>query len=546
MPVSSVMDLYLTIFGWHMYGGLWSVITGSGLVMLPFLVKVVTTLMEDSEKDRKDVRQFVRNLEFGIYSMLAVMVFCAQPTIDLHLENMRYSHVSCRPNNDLGAVERVAEDLTVGDTGTVSDRSSQTFLAALDGEQIKTPLWWYLFARLSHAITFSLTFELPCSLNFTTMAQGLSAMKISNNPELRSEVGQFHKDCWVPSMQRFIRDTKDRNFVLPPSLANDPKIDTSWIGSNIFQNLEGYYDEYRALTPVESYFWIESRDAVMATQEAAGDRGFPKCDEWWEPVNSNIDGLRERLLDHLKNDPVFADDCDLCIGETWRYYSDRYLGTDLQRVKDDTFLRAVLSSDQEMTKTFMRSYNQTGFLDKTIIGAANLGILKGSATNVVESIVYKQGATIVQAIILMMFVAFLPLLLTISQFNIGTVVTLSVLFFSVIFWTYLFTLADFFENYLMESMVASWSDAKANEVSFLNALQGGMFANESDLNMLILKWIARMSYIGFPGIFTVLMGMIGYRAGNGLNGAMTSNLGNAAGAGGQTVGMVQNLITRGK
>src|SRR5690606_30439526 len=109
MPAASIIDLYTSLLAWYMYEAMWSFITGTGLVMLPFLIAIIKTVVEDSEKEKKVVRQFVRSLEFRMYSMLAVMVFCAQPTIILYTTNLEYTHLACVSSEDANAVIKAAE-----------------------------------------------------------------------------------------------------------------------------------------------------------------------------------------------------------------------------------------------------------------------------------------------------------------------------------------------------------------------------------------------------------------------------------------------------
>jgi TraG-like protein, N-terminal region. len=544
MPVASIIDLYTSMLGWYMYGAMWDVITGTGLIMVPFVAAILQTILEDSEREKKDTRQFVRSLEFRIYSMVVVMVFAAQPYVILFPENMRYTHLACLPANEgeSSILERRVERIDYGDTGTTADNHASRFQASLNGREVRIPLWWYIISRLSHAFTLSMKLELPCNPDLRTLVDGLSGIRLHDDL-LRREMAQFHKDCYRPSLTLYLRQSQERDFTLPPSLRDNPERELSWIGSRIFLQLDGYYDFYRAKQPVTEFFWIESRDGMVADQYYAGDRGFPYCNEWWEPENSNINGLRTRLLEYFKSQAEWQDTVQ-GYGGFFNWWADLFMGTDSQRRQDDYFLQIALTSDSSALfgQRFNANLDQaTGFwsnlAESFTGGAANIGIFMGSIPQRVEAKTYRTAAPIVQALILMFFIMFLPALLTIGTFDIGKLITLTVVCFTLIFWGYLFALCHYIENFFLESMLTSANDSNWNQHQLMTAVTGqatGDSYSDVALSMSIIEWISRILYVALPVMFSVFLGMVGHHIGNGISNAIAGLGHEVAAAGGRT------------
>lgn len=522
MPVGSIIDLYTTVLAWYMYNATWSVLVGTGLVMLPFIVAVIRTIAEDSEKERKQTKQYVRTLEFRIYILFIVMLACAQPMITLHTDNMVYTHITCTIQNEGSdtLMRRYAERIDYGNSGTnTDDVAVRRFNTTLNNRESAVPLWWYMAGRLTHALTLSMKFELPCNPQFSNLVEGLSALRIEDDL-LRSEVQQFHRDCWREANGKYMRERRDRNFTLPPSLRSDADAELNWIGSRIFINLDGYYNFFRATEPVTDFFWVESRDGAITDQYYSGDRGFPFCDEWWEPEMSTLDGLRTRLLHYIKSQEAFEDQLD-GYGGVWEWFSSLFSGTDSQRRRDDYLLRIALQSDARVAGNFDRDHSSrtglmSGIAEDIITSTSNLGIWFKGLGNRAEAKTYRTAAPIVQAYLLMIIVMFLPILMILSGFSFPKIVGLSAMYCSVIFWGYLFAVAHYLDNFMIEALVAGRSDSEGNIRSLANFVAGGgglldNLSSDAAMSMRIIKWISRMAYVWLPVIFTVLMGMVGYR-----------------------------------
>ena len=99
-----------------------------------------------------------------------------------------------------------------------------------------------------------------------------------------------------------------------------------------------------------------------------------------------------------------------------------------------------------------------------------------------EAAALKVAAPQVQAFVLMLFVIVLPLLMFFSLYDIGTLVTLTVVQFSVMFWTFLFALAGWLNNFLLSALFTE------NWTSILTS-------SDQPLEMLVTVWVVKFMYV---------------------------------------------------
>ena len=115
MTVSSLIELYTTYYGWEMYTLIWSVLAGTGLILIPFLI-LVWRAISDPSKSASLVAyastQSVRIMQWDGLAMLAVLLFAGVPLSALSLNELNYQSVC-------GGV--VQTDVNAGDTNTTLD-----------------------------------------------------------------------------------------------------------------------------------------------------------------------------------------------------------------------------------------------------------------------------------------------------------------------------------------------------------------------------------------------------------------------------------------
>ena len=132
MSVSTYLELYLTLFGWHMYSVFWDIILDTGVAYMPFVGMFLRNIVEPiKSQDAKDASiTSLKRIELDIFMMFTVIVLAVQPFMTINYGGLNYTK-SC---SKVGAV-------AAGKTGTTYDTSFTK--ATLGGGTVQTPIWWY-------------------------------------------------------------------------------------------------------------------------------------------------------------------------------------------------------------------------------------------------------------------------------------------------------------------------------------------------------------------------------------------------------------------
>jgi hypothetical protein len=519
MLVNSAIELYTMLLAWHLYDGLWSILSGTGIGAIPFVVVIIKTLLDFQEREGVTSKQIVRALEVKLYSMLFVFFIGVTPFINLYTENTKYYHSSCPADDSSSAT---VSEKSFGDSGTTLDSEEGRYAAMMGSQVPQAPLWWYVFSRLNIAIANSLKFELPCRADIASVAANLSVASITD-PQLRQEAVQFNNDCWLPASNKFMRENPD----VPPSLADD---DRSYFGSQFFVTQQGFYDSFRTKQGLKAFdYSVLHGDDIQS--DGADGLGWPTCDRWW---SDDTNGLRKRLLSDVKNGTMANS-----IGD-WNGVASSYFGSSTQA--DDQLLKTAIVSPGAQSPTTKLAISNSQIdggwssLEGWINGATGAGLLFDGPQMLMESQVLKAGAPVIQAFALMMFVIVLPLLLLFSLYELGTLVSLTVVQFSIIFWSFLFALALWLNNFLMSSLMdGRWIDM--------------VNTGDQPMEAMVTLWIVRFTYLLLPLLFSVLLGVVGNNLGlgieKGLGGLMYGSAKSGSSAGKHATGAIGKRMRSG-
>jgi len=557
MPVGSTIELYTTVLGWLLYDSIWGVLASTGLIMIPFIAVVIKVLIDTRDSAQEiDADGLVRILETRIYTMLFVVFFAVNPQINVNPSKTTYTQYRCGVTASKSLTKMVKE-LSFGDSSSTLDKSTSTFSVMMDARTPQAPLWWYLVTKLNHAITQAARQELPCQADLRTMGAGLSKLNIADK-NLKDELKDFYKDCWQPAVNQFGRERLPDDEL--PSKFRDGEVydDITWPGSEFLISRSGYYDTLRSSKELsyEHFPYSETRDAVKMPPPPAGVEigGYPTCHEWWlgypaTGVSFGSDhGLRTRVLNHLK-EKALPDDAEDSAGSWWKFWSeDKFATAD---DADNALIKTALNAEStgielELTNgstdyggSLGAGADQTFRGMRSLIGSA--GLLVGGATKAVEVEMVRQVAPMVQSMVLLVFTVVLPILLAMGSYSLPTLMTLSLLQFSIIFWGFLFSLAAWLDNFLLSGL---WSGADKNA----NVLIDTLMPNTSGVGtqVLAITWVTWLLYTLAPLAFTYFLGTVGVKAGASVAG-MIGNSGNAVGQeGSKGVSIAKKIVTKGK
>ncbi|MGH2621022.1 MAG: conjugal transfer protein TraG N-terminal domain-containing protein, partial [Anaerolineales bacterium] len=69
MTVESFFELYLAIFGWQQYNQIWTIVTGTGLAYLPFLIILLLNIIGPmtSQETRDAATTSVKRMEVDLF-----------------------------------------------------------------------------------------------------------------------------------------------------------------------------------------------------------------------------------------------------------------------------------------------------------------------------------------------------------------------------------------------------------------------------------------------------------------------------------------------
>lgn len=515
MIVSSSIEVYTTVMSWHVHNGIWELLAGTGIALIPFAGIIIKNLIEARKsQDKADIGVLAFRLsEIELYVAIFVVVLFINPAINLapHSVTARVQHCEFQGNT----VTKEIRALSHGNTGTTYDRVDSLQLGS--SQTPKVPLMWYVWDYLAQAFTLAAKASLPCQPDLRRISTGVAVARI-DDAQLRDETASFYRDCWRPSYNRYLRDK--------PIDPRDPSMsridqDVRWAGSQFFLNHQSYYGSYRTREALQSFPYKESRDDRIVKPQYSDGRGWPKCKEWWE---DEAYGLKSRLLDHF-HDQLGGNEPQ----STWSAFM-QLLGRSNQN-DPDTALREILMTDTDMQLLQANnSYPREGsggamsrIGDNAASGAA--GIMSWVGGDRAKARMYRDAAPVIQAITLMAITLSTPILLVVSGYSLKPLVTLLLVKFSVIFWGFLFALATWLDNYLLFAL--QWTPDNVNYRSFL-----GINNNSGSYSMTVqaIEYVTRALFIVLPVTFSWLMMTVGLNVGEAAGTIQSAGSGAAAGA----------------
>lgn len=479
MTVESYLELFTTLFGWQQYNNLWSVLSDTGIVFIPFLFILAKNFIGPAvSMEAKDASATsVRRMEIDIALALSVVVLAAQPFITLSPGVLSYE----RP---CGA----GAPVTPGASGTTYD---STFASILTNTNV--PIWWYGMMALSAGATHASITGLGCVADLSGYRMELDKTRIED-PVLLEEFGHFLQDCFIPARSKYYREKPNVAALLSTYGQRDPE----WFGSYVYRQTAGYYDSYRAATPVKGWAYSPSRDTEYASPPAYGR---PYCKEWYEDAGI---GLRRKLLDQV---PPTLRSRGLSILSSIGFGS--YTAADME---DDTIKSVVTTTlaSAPASSDFATVYNDEGLLHLSLT-PVNLPLVGAGLGTAWEKLSFspmmytvRSGAPIIQSLILLAIYMLLPIALVFSSYSWTMVITGSIAVFTVKFWSYLWHAAHWLENNLARAL---YPDGTSYFGASIANLTDGDFA----LKVMLIEMATALLFIGLPIVFSMIVAWGGYK-----------------------------------
>jgi hypothetical protein len=522
MIVNSAIELYTTLLGWHLYNSFWTLLASSGIIAIPFIATILTIYLELREQNADfTAKDLLSALETKLYMMLVVVFLCVQPAIDLRTSTVEIAGSSCTATGQ----QRTRETAAVGDTGTTYD-STASIQSSFGGRVAQMPVWWYFWSKIGYAATFAMKNELPCDADVRSVLANVSTMQITD-PQLKSETQQFYEDCYKPAANKFLREEVQPEDV-PNAYRTNLSADVSWLGSRMFINTPGFYDQLRPSKPIKAMPYSAARGDDVKGPDLEGTTltpgpGWPTCDKWW---TDSQEGLRNRLLGDLKTKGMSPEQQD-----AWASASAPLVDSNAQA--DEALLQTVIASPAQNGSMQMASTPVAQSpLDQLITGTSDtlvsIGVGIDSALMFTRIAALRSGLPIILAIVIMLLIVLSPVIMVIARFDLGVMMGLTLSYLSLVFCSFIFELARWLDNYLLgAAMNKSLPDGALN--AFSHMLNSGIATSMKEV--VVINWITMAVYLALPIIFLGMMTLSGVRLAGAIGSEMRSlgtGLGNAS------------------
>ncbi|MBS3954330.1 MAG: conjugal transfer protein TraG N-terminal domain-containing protein [Methylomicrobium sp.] len=473
MSVSSYLEIYLSQFGWSLYGLFWDILVQTGLAYLPFIALLLRTIAEPiKSQEAKDASSTsLRRIEIELFAMFTVIVLAVQPTLTLQHTGLSYTKACAS-----------GQTVSGGNTGTTYDSTFSH--AALGGVSAKIPLWWYGVLALSGGINAAAIVGIPCSADIR-----LTSFKISNariqDPQLRQQARQFFNDCYAPAMAAFL----DNPQPLPKNAAQE---DLYWLGSTFLLN--GSYQTLRAGTNIAGFSYDKNRDLEYNPVVYLPKDGKPTCAQWWTGQGHvHKIGLRKALIGQIETSHLtdFKTTVATLAGKP-------------QQAVEEIALKTLIAREAGYFNGLrdLNSYNDPGLTTSAQSIAATFGGLLEALSFYPALYMIKAAAPIVQAVILMLIYLLMPFYLLFSAYDLSKVVFMSILVFSVKFWTVLWAVAHWLDTHLVNAIQPAWFQ-----------LQDAVSQNNLVVAMVVDFVIAGL-FVILPLFWSGVLGWAGHRVGS--------------------------------
>lgn len=532
LPVSSAPDVLTTLVGWSIYDGVWSVLSSTGLLLVPFiaLVLIAWTEARQRQADQDAVLAALRVLETRGLWMLVVVSLAGMPAFEVSVGSLALYRQVCTGD---ATPARVAETASGGATGTSWDAPITT----LGGQSVQVPVWWAVMQALSIGLNNAAIAAIPCSADIRSTMHQLTSNPVSRDGVLMRDLGDFNGDCFRPALGMAHNDLGQGRL----TLTSAQKEDLDWFGSDTL--LTAYYPTLFAKRGVTGYSPADRQPEQFYTRQAGAppEVGRPSCVEWWS--GSGGPGLRARIVEHInRSDPgLFARaaraiECgNLAEG----------CGTPLDA--ENQVIRRLLAGDAQLLSalarsapgavrdpvggitTFGRPYVTVPDYNSDSPGngvAERVGVL-GSAwqklTFYPMVVMARAAALPVQAIAGAIVIVALPFVLLLSSYSVQTVFTVTFGLFAIRTWTVIWAFARYLDDSLLVALRAMGLMAGLDELL--------------DVRSHAIDFVIGTLYMIAPLMWMGILAWAGWRVG-GITGEFVKNANAAAGAAGAAGGNI--------
>lgn len=499
MNVLHPLEGFTTIFGWMQFQNIWDILVGTGIAFIPFLLILIQAFVDNytGQEAKAGSRKSVHMMEVEIVKALSVVVLAAQPVWPLSISELEF------------------ED----PCGNVPDIAETTYPAHFDVTNTAVPVWWYMTMAVSKGITGAAIAGIGCPEDMVRTRIELDLQRISD-PEVAQRVQRFIGECFVPARSWFQQERPEDAF-LAPLLAAHGQDDPEFIGSEVYLQLPGFYNHYRATSPVHGFEYVPARDDADYNEGAEPDHGRPFCDQWWRGVGGP--SLRQQILDEM----------DTSVWDNARNRISGWFGASDQEIEDRMIRRLVDQSAvraPHVTSGLVDSDTNAGLFSWL---TASFGIAQQEMfSHGPMMLTIRQVAPIVQSFLLMGIYMLLPILLVVSLYSWWPVFIATMSILTITFWSYLWAVSRWLENNMTAAMYPDGAGG------FIGPSFGSLVSPDLGMKDSIINMTIGLLHIGLPLLFSMIVGWAGYKLSDATNSArnVSGSMESAGGRAGASAG----------
>ncbi|WKN20575.1 conjugal transfer protein TraG N-terminal domain-containing protein [Azotobacter vinelandii] len=474
------LEYYLTLVGWLVNNGIWNLISDTGLFAVPFIVIVAREWLkvrqEGADEGNKGVLSLAR-IETHLYVGYMVVSLAGIPAVHVGLDTFQFDQA------------RAQQCQTT--VPAPADTGWSTTFSSLAGKSAQVPIWWAFMHALSKGITSGAVAALPCGTDLRQMRMEVDATRIAN-PLLAQEVADFSHDCFGPSRARLFMRQPDLG-----AMANDAKAlqDLNWIGSRFFLDTAGYYDTDYSKTPRTAWPYDAKRDVGLP--QVTGGGGYPTCKQWWSDSGK---GLRARLQAQVAPDLLTR-------FQGWANWLS-------QEEVTDAVIRELVSPNRQLAGAVYSDYGGRAGEGQTISHAltrtlGTIGIITGSTEYFPGVDIVRQGLPMVLAFLKMAMVVCLPMVLLIGAYQLQVAMTMSVIYFAIMFVDFWFELARWVDSTILDALYGSGLQSLTFDP---------LIGMQNESQSILLNYVIGAMFIILPMFWVGALGWAGIQAGKVLEG----------------------------
>ncbi|PLY36680.1 conjugal transfer protein TraG N-terminal domain-containing protein [Pectobacterium versatile] len=473
MTANSFLEYFLVLFGWILNNAFWDILLSTGLFALPLVFKVLGIWLkvreEGADEGNKGILALPR-MEHALYIAFCMMLFCCIPLLPVDINAIKFDSSRAK---QCGI--NVPSPQNSGYRGLVND---------FDGRTAEVPVWWYMLHLVSKGTTQAMIASIPCGDNLRQLRFEVQNTKL-RDPVLLDEIQAFADQCYARSYFRL----KSTNSQLSDATINS----VGWIGSSYFLTTSGYYDTYTSTEPRSQWPYDGQRDSGYTD---VGRGGYPTCKQWWSDGDN---GLKSRVLANISDSTKKG--LQRSAGSQWEEAALRWLVSPRNVGLSGTGESYTIGGNENYATGGLSGVSS--FLSR-MASTAGVGMKQIEAAPGFDAL--KQALPMIQALLEMMVIISIPILMMFSAYEPKIVVTISFVFFALVFITFWWELAGWLDDRLITILYDSMAEQGLTDKSpmapltdFLSSVSDGWIMNLVMGAMYIIFpmfWIGMFSWIG--------------------------------------------------